>query len=289
MNAKSVFSYRSYAKINLNLYIWRPDPVSGLHPIQSEFQLINLFDTIQFHKVDSKQCSIQCDNAEVPTDSSNLIHKAYLLFKEKLNHGFEINITKRIPLGGGLGGGSSNAALMIRVCNELLDMPLSTEELNQHALSIGSDVPFFLHGGRCNVSGLGEQINQLSPSSDIFLLILPKIHCNTGKIFKMIDQLDLCLNHNEIPNQNTASNMLLKPACHAYPDLNLLIQHISNLPIPNVELSGSGSTLFIRCSSSQDAQNYKSLIKNMMPNLETYIAQSVFNSSIEPINEDIQD
>ena len=133
----------SFAKVNLGLYILKKRK-DGFHAIESIFQTISLKDILYF-KLEGSEIKIISNNPNLPVGPSNLIHKAAKFFKTKNNKnlGVKIKIEKNIPIGGGLGGGSSNAAVTLLTLNRMLNYPKKPEELIEQAESLGSDVPFF--------------------------------------------------------------------------------------------------------------------------------------------------
>jgi len=145
------------AKINLSLRILckRPD---GFHELETLMVPIGLSDEIEIVHAPVHGISLSCNDPEIPTDSGNLCVKAVELFREEtgIAHGISISLMKRIPHGAGLGGGSSDAATVLKGINTLFDEPLVTEELALLAASLGSDVPFFLHDGPALCKGRGE-------------------------------------------------------------------------------------------------------------------------------------
>ena len=174
--------HRSYAKINLGLSILgkRSD---GYHNIATIFQEIDLFDELIFHKTGQPGIKIRSNDQTLPVDASNLVHKAIATLLEHADEAFgvDIMIEKKIPTGGGLGGGSSNAAMALRVVNEWLQKPLTINELLRIGAGIGSDVPFFLLGGTAFGEGRGEILTPLFWDLSAWIcLICPGIHVSTA-------------------------------------------------------------------------------------------------------------
>ena len=145
------------AKINLSLRILakRPD---GFHELETLMAPIGLADAIEVSHGMGHGITLTCNDPELSTGSENLCVKAAEAFRMAtgLDHGIAITLLKRIPHGAGLGGGSSDAAAVLKGLNELFDYPLVEEELHQIASALGSDVPFFLHGGAAVCRGRGE-------------------------------------------------------------------------------------------------------------------------------------
>lgn len=174
----------SYAKINLGLLVLskRRD---GYHNIITLFQQIDLCDQIEFSRISGK-IKISSDNADVPVGKKNFIYKAFSLFKNKtgIKGGIRIRINKRIPLGGGLGGGSSNAAVALLALNKLWNYPLNKNDLTAIAEKIGADVPFFIDGGAAIGRGKGEILEKIVYPNDWWIvLVCPDIFISTAWVY----------------------------------------------------------------------------------------------------------
>ena len=146
------------AKLNLGLRILgrRPD---GYHEIRSLMVKVSLFDKVTVN-TGGQGIMIVCSEPEVPVGEDNLVYKAARIFSEKLEEkaGMEIALEKRIPIAAGLGGGSSDAATVLKILKALFAPRLSAEELREMAVQVGADVPFFLVPGAAFVSGIGEEL-----------------------------------------------------------------------------------------------------------------------------------
>jgi 4-diphosphocytidyl-2-C-methyl-D-erythritol kinase len=165
----------SPAKVNLNLEVLglRGD---GYHSIRSILAPITLHDTVTL--VPGGRKFVFHGGQGAPKDETNLAHRAVDLLAEKtgVRHGVDLRIVKRIPVSAGLGGGSSNAATVLRGLNELWGLGLPAPELEALGLEIGSDVPFFLRGGTCLAGGRGEELEGLASSARLELvLVCPSI------------------------------------------------------------------------------------------------------------------
>jgi 4-diphosphocytidyl-2-C-methyl-D-erythritol kinase len=150
----------SFAKINLSLRILgrRPD---GYHEIDTVLQTVSLHDDLIFSSRTDDLVVLKCDSREIPTDNSNLVMRAALALREsgKDLPGVDIALTKRIPAKGGLGGGSSNAAVALLALKHLWKIDLDKNQLLRIAGSLGSDVPFFLMGGLAHGVGTGKDVS----------------------------------------------------------------------------------------------------------------------------------
>ena len=148
-------TFLSYAKLNLNLYVGPPNAV-GLHPLLSVFQTIDLHDVIQVAPSMLDQHVVEFDGLDVP--AVNTCTAVLDALADQLQSFWTVTIKKNIPSGAGLGGGSSNAATLLKALNDLDSLNMSISQMANIAQGIGSDVPFFLYGGQATVAGTGEEI-----------------------------------------------------------------------------------------------------------------------------------
>ncbi len=261
-----MLTINSYAKINLGLLLIskRPD---GYHDIATLFQQIDLFDTLTFEKT-ADSFVIKCDNDNIPLDHHNLVWKAFDLFRNNYNlkGGLSVSIKKQIPAGGGLGGGSSNAAAALTAVNDLWNLKLGRKTLAELACSLGSDVPFFLTGGTAFGQGRGEKLKQIIiPDNWYAVLIFPDIHISTQWAYKE-SKIGLTNNENFIKltelNSRFASkdlyallrNDLEKPVFARYPVLFELKTALKRYGAFFSLMSGSGSTVFGLFETRQKAE-----------------------------------
>lgn len=176
----------SFAKINIGLEIVtkRED---GFHDIKSIFQEITLADAVRVSvEPGASGIRVYCTDDRIPTDERNSAYQAAMHFQDHINGRIHIEIAKQIPMEAGLGGGSSNAATVIKALNHLADDFLSPEENLNIAASIGSDVPFFLIGGQALIGGRGEMIQpiKLSIPAVYVLIVKPSFGANTAEIYR---------------------------------------------------------------------------------------------------------
>ncbi len=174
----------AYAKINLFLHITgeRPD---GYHNLQTLFQFVDLKDTMTFSKSSSGNTSIS-SNIPISTLEDNLVYKAtQALFPHaKTPSGMHIYIEKNIPMGAGLGGGSSNAATTLMAINEIWQCEQSLDQLKLIGAELGADIPIFIHGQCAWAEGIGEQLQSVHYPEQHILLVFPKLHIKTSELFK---------------------------------------------------------------------------------------------------------
>ena len=191
---KKTFTLPSFAKINWFLRVLgkRAD---NFHELCTVFQTISLHDKITFSEGD--EIVLTCDDANIPTGENNLIVKAALELKRKykIKSGAKIHLEKNIPAPGGLGGGSSNAAVALFGLIKLWKLKVDFEEISAIAAELGSDVPFFLHGGTALGTGRGTEISPLDDVSEKHLLIVtPNVNVSTAEAFARLDVSDLTNN-----------------------------------------------------------------------------------------------
>ncbi|WP_336367182.1 4-(cytidine 5'-diphospho)-2-C-methyl-D-erythritol kinase [Marinobacter sp. C2H3] len=175
----------SPAKLNLFLHIVgrRPD---GYHELQTLFQFLDYGDDLTFTLTPEQPGVRLAESLPDVPDDDNLILRAARLLAAQAKHpllGVTIAVTKRLPMGGGLGGGSSNAATVLVGLNHLWALGLSEDRLAELGLSLGADVPVFVRGRAAFAEGVGERLTPANPPEDWFVVLKPPCNINTGKIF----------------------------------------------------------------------------------------------------------
>lgn len=212
------------AKLTLSLRIKgvRPD---GYHLIDAEMVTLDLADRLV---IDPSGSGVRVTGADgggmVPADADNLVAKALALCGRSAG----VRIDKHIPPGAGLGGGSADAAAVLRWAG--FDDPVA-------AAGIGADVAFCLHGGRARVTGIGEQLQALPPQSATFTLLTPPLHCSTPVVYSRWDELG--------GPRGDHDNDLEPAAVSAYPELARYRDLLGDLAGERPRLAGSGSTWFV--------------------------------------------
>ena len=272
----------SRAKLNLFLHVTgrRPD---GFHELVSLMTKITLADEMVF-SFQGKGVQVICDHPGVPQDDSNLAHRAATRFftaclQKKIAvavAGVAIQIKKNIPVGGGLGGGSSNAATVLEVLNTRSGAPFSFEQLLDMGRHLGADVPFFLFGGPALARGIGEKLTRIQNlKSRHVVLCDPGIHVSTAEVF---GHHDFCLTSPGKYTIKTASNVLSKgqdidirrymhndleaAAFSLYPEIRSTRDEMAHLLRRPVAMSGSGGSLFALFSQEKNArQGYELLCR----------------------------
>ncbi len=263
----------AFAKVNLALSVGPPG-VDRMHPIASWMTTVDLHDELILTRLEEGSLSRYAIlwHAEARRRSEidwsitrDLSVRAHLALQEFVGRELPIQakLEKRIPVGGGLGGGSADAAAMLRGVNRLHELGLSATDLATIGAELGSDIPFLVQGGSAVVEGLGERIEPRARREPIHLvLIFPESGCPTGQVYSAFDGLGpaslrvevvrtLAEQHRVDPA--APFNDLLRPALQVSPTLADDIDEVAGVAERPVHLSGSGSTLFIICDDELHA------------------------------------
>lgn len=256
----SPLTLKSPAKVNLALDVLGRDP-SGYHRIQTIYaEVPSLADELIFEESKTSGISLQCDKKEVPIGSENLIMRAIeTLLAHVKKHtkdypGFTIKLTKNIPIGGGLGGASSNAATTLNALNELWNLQLSKKEFIEIAAKIGMDVPFFMHGGFALGTHYGEQLISLPELKNFTIKVIQTgILIFTKDAYEALD-FKKCGKHiadtemllKILKNQWSLTDLkTLNSLLHNDFEYQFFVQHPElKKQYPGAHLSGSGGCLF---------------------------------------------
>jgi 4-diphosphocytidyl-2-C-methyl-D-erythritol kinase len=237
----------AYAKINWSLRI-TGKRADGFHDIETLFQTISLHDTLTFES--SSRLSLTCDDPTIPVDERNLVVRA------AANAKVAITLHKEIPAGGGLGGGSSDAAAT------LIALGKPSPEI---ALSLGSDVPFFLIGGTAYATGRGEILTPLRRLAGIpLLLLIPQERVSTARAFAMlrtfppplgVDRYRAIINDDLLSHATELTNDFEEPIFAMLPSLRTLKTQLYEAGAAWAAMSGSGSTIVgaFRNATDRDA------------------------------------
>ncbi len=245
------------AKINWVLSVLGKQP-SGYHELDMLVQSVALSDTLDIEKADGIALSLRRQR-RVPADDHNIVLQAANALKKiyHVNEGAHIVLTKRIPIGAGLGGGSADAAATLIGLNRLWNLHLTNEELAETALGIGADVPFCLIGGVARVGGIGERIEPLTCGKPLRVLIVqPCKGLSTPTIFNAYDSLDPvpqnplplrgqeAIQKGDLPALAAAmGNALLGAALPLRPEIAVCIQAMEHYGALRAEMTGSGSAV----------------------------------------------
>ena len=236
----------AFAKVNRSLLVLgkRPD---GFHELDTLFQTIDLSDELHFEEDDRVTLSVA--GGAIPADGTNLVLRAARALSERAGtaRGARLRLVKRIPVGAGLGGGSADAAAALLGLNALWGLGLTPEELRPVAASVGSDVAFFLFGGRARGTGRGERIEPLPDAPDESLVLLfPPFGMPTPDVYRALDAPPLPAPPRRGPVGEAPSdrNDLETAAERLRPELAALRASLQAAGAASARLSGSGSTVF---------------------------------------------
>ena len=182
------FTLPAFAKINLSLRVLgrRAD---GYHEIETVFQTVTLHDRLTFSALDGDHLELTCSAPDIPTDERNLVRRAAHALRERygIKRGARIELEKRIPAEGGLGGGSSDAAVTLVALAHLWEVETGAGELARLGAHLGADVPFFLTGGRALGTGLGADIAPLADANKAHLVIAtPGVRVSTAEAYRAL-------------------------------------------------------------------------------------------------------
>ena len=267
----------AYAKLNLTLDVLgkRDD---GYHDLKSVMQTVSLQDDVEIDVGTGKPWCLKCDKDGIPCDSRNLAWKAAKIYCDALGKdpdGLEIRITKRIPSQAGMGGGSADAAAVLRALNAYYGNPMSIEALAEMGAQVGSDVPFCVAGGTCMCEGRGEKLRRLPNMPDCMIVVCkPEFPVSTPVLFKKIDEVAIA----KRPDHMAMENALIAR------DLEQVARNIFNVFDPVVtadhlelddikavfhqcgaaayQMTGSGSATFAIVHELQTAEKICNMLKD---------------------------
>lgn len=256
------------AKLNLFLHIVGRQP-DGYHLLQSAFQLIDWCDILTLRLIPDHQIHRIDPITGVPAEQ-DLVVKAARLLQDfcQVKNGVEIGLEKNIPMGAGLGGGSSDAASTLIGLNFLWDLNLDIAQLSQLGLQLGADIPFFIYGQNAFVQGIGEKLAGIKLKTQDFLVIFPNQGISTATIFQAPE---LTRNHAPI----TIERFLASPesfqsndceviAVQKCPEVKQALDWIcSVLPHSAPRMSGSGSSVFTALEPKTDIAKLENLLQNL--------------------------
>jgi 4-diphosphocytidyl-2-C-methyl-D-erythritol kinase len=262
---------RSNAKLNLCLRITGRQ-ADGYHTLSSIFQEIDLHDQLTF--TPAANYSLSCDNPLIACDSSNLCTRAYLAMKHNANNpgNWHIYLEKRIPVGAGLGGGSSNAAIIIKFLNQSWGLNYPEHELQNIASRLGADVAFFIRGKIQLAEGIGNQLTPLTlPSAGVFLLICPPINISTRWAYQQFNLTNIkksykfrSLFESGRIHWELFENQFESVVFPTYPEIGEIKNQLLERGALYAGLSGSGSTMFGVFKDRQGAEKARQLFTNYL-------------------------
>ncbi len=262
------------AKLNLFLHITgkRSD---GYHELQTCFQLLDYGDELEFELLDSPKLKLESSIQGVATENNLVIKAAALLQKTcDTSLGATIRLSKKIPMGAGLGGGSSNAATTLLALNELWQCQLSNEDLANLGLSLGADIPLFIRGYSSWAQGIGEKLLPIELPKRWYLVISPPCHVSTVEIFS----------HEQLTRNTPTITIPLFPFlgtkndCEAvavalYPEIGAALDWLSNYS--PARMTGTGSSVFASFETKSAADK---ALKELPEELKGFVAEGINTS-----------
>ena len=268
------------AKLNLFLHITgrRPD---GYHLLQTLFQILDTGDEIQFSANQTGEIQLRC-NDPCLEGTDNLIYRAALALKAFAapDAGVAIFLQKNLPMGGGLGGGSSDAATTLHALNKLWALQLSTSQLAAIGLKLGADVPLFVEGYTAFAEGVGEKLQPVSMPEKTYLVVTPACHVSTAEVFT---HPDLIRNSPVIDAKdvlNSAVQQNWRNDCQAlvirlYPLVAITLQWL--VEYAPSRMTGTGASLF---AEFPDEISARRALADLPPNCRGFVAQGVNRSPL---------
>lgn len=270
----------AFAKLNLTLDVLgkRED---GYHDLQSVMQTISIRDDIEIDVGTGKPWKLLCSDDSIPTDETNLAWKAAKVYCDAMHKdpdGLEIRITKRIPSGAGMGGGSADAAAVLRALNRHYGNPLSVFALAELGAQVGSDVPFCTLCGTAMVEGRGERLRKLPDLPDcVFVVCKPEFSVSTPELYKKIDEVAIA----KRPNNRAMESALVagdlgkvaENLCNVFDpvvtedhlELNYIKSIFNSYGAVGYQMTGSGSAVFAIMAEFEHAAVVCNMLKDNYP------------------------
>ena len=286
---KNTYCEKAYAKVNFNLRVFpkRADGInSGYHDIESIFQTVDLYDELMVCVSAEPGCKVTCDSMVLPENNTLVLaYKAFCEIAGVEVPGISVKLKKGIPAGGGLGGGSSDAAALVRVLENICGLKLTVEQIDYIAGKTGSDVFFFMYcdsdgTGTALVSGRGENVKRIQSRKDLLLLLVfPEISSSTKEAYALVDEMlekaktegrenevkypdfnELEAVYRSSPEAWNFINTFTPALCGKYNDIKSALKVLRKTGAKYSEMSGSGSTVFGVFTSEQQATDICNLL-----------------------------
>lgn len=257
------------AKLNLFLHITgrRAD---GYHELQTAFQFLDYGDELQFEITDNPEIKLSQPVAGV-ADEENLIVRAARLLQQHsgCGKGAIIHVDKRLPMGGGLGGGSSNAATTLVALNYLWQCAVSDSELAQFGLELGADVPIFIAGFAAWAEGVGEKLTPINPEESWFVVVKPDCHVSTAEIFSSMELTRDCepITISRFLS-GEGSNVCEGVVKQRYPAVANALNWLAQYASPR--MTGTGACIFADFDNQQQARQ---VVENLPSNWQGFVAK----------------
>ncbi|ABZ77761.1 4-diphosphocytidyl-2C-methyl-D-erythritol kinase [Shewanella halifaxensis HAW-EB4] len=277
MTAPLSLGWPAPAKLNLFLHI-NARRHDGYHELQTLFQFVEHCDYLDFKVLDKPELKLHSNLAGVVADSDNLILKAAKSLQQhtKCQFGVEIWLDKRLPMGGGLGGGSSDAATTLVALNQLWETGLSATELCELGLKLGADVPVFINGFSAFAEGVGEKLQNVEPAEPWYLVLVPQVHVSTAEVFQDPElprntpklSLESLMNS---PWQNDCQSLVAKRHPQVAKTLGWLLEYAPS------RMTGTGACVFGQFEQEQEA---KDVLAKLPASIQGFVAKG---ANISPL------
>ncbi len=241
------------AKLNLFLHVVGCLE-NGYHQLQTVYQFIDWKDELAFEVTRDGRISRPFEVTGIPEDQC-LTVKAARVLRDQFpgTEGVNIRLEKTIPVGSGLGGGSSDAATTLTALNNLWNLELSDDELAEIGASVGADVPVFIHGKNAWAEGKGEILSEISLSERLYLVAVPSVEVSTRRVFQ---ECGLSLYRDRISMQDfydgAVCNDLEQTACRLYPEVRLALEWLNQYG--EARMTGSGGAVFVEVKSKKQTE-----------------------------------
>ncbi len=280
--AKHMETFKSPAKVNLVLKVLsrRPD---GYHNLFSLVDLISLYDIIRVEELTVDTVEVRDDKGVLPPGMKNTIYRAAVTLKKqyRIQHGVRVSVEKHIPIGSGLGGPSSNAATVLKALAGIWGLSISYDELLTLGSTIGADVPLFLYGKSCIMTGIGERITPISLPTLWYCIVYPQVVMSTAEVYgKLRIVLTNTENHNKLRgNLASAADVSRILENDLEPVGLLMCSTIKDIKDRLIEagalgalMSGSGSSVFGLFNREEEAKKAADFVRGMG---STFITHSI--------------
>lgn len=280
---------KAYGKINLGLDVLckRDD---GYHDLDMIMQSVDLCDSITITKNKTGEISVESDTSKIPNDESNLAYKAALLLKDEfdIKKGVDIQIEKNIPISGGMAGGSTDCAAVLKGMNKLFKLKLSEQELMDRGVKLGADVPYCIMGKTARAQGIGEVLTPIpNKLKGYIVLAKPPISVSTGFVYGRIDEVDVkkkpdteamieAIKKNDLEGlADSICNVLEEVTIPDYPMVQEIKDKMMAHGALNAMMTGSGPTVFGLFDDKKKATEAVDALKESRILEQLYLAKFV--------------
>ena len=264
------------AKLNLFLHITgrRAD---GYHDLQTLFQLLDTGDELTFRLTDDGDITLRCSDSSLANEQ-NLVYRAAALLQpyNRTGKGCDIYLDKRLPMGGGLGGGSSDAATTLLALNKLWQLQLSNDQLAALGLKLGADVPLFVRGFSAFAEGVGEKLLPVNLDERVYLVVTPDCHVSTAEIFQHPDLIrnTPIISAEQVLTANWQNDC--QPLVEQlYPIVAITLQWL--IEYAPCQMTGTGASVFAAFPDQTSAQH---ALMQLPANCQGFIAKGVNQSPV---------